>query len=261
MSWKGIDTDNIDWDEIRWENFEWDIRNKGWSWSGKEFEDKAFYLTPRKIEMSDGKLFNNDQERMLMLAMLLENMGADAAVSIGGNRFVWQEAIRRRKEEYVPHNESWSDQVVATYLLCEINKFVPTELLAQKVELVTDKMTRTPDLMILSEECADELSKRNSPTITSDMHMPLLIAEVVGWDWRDDYSHKLAEYEKLGVPEYWIVDHKAAGGRTVIGNLKSPAITVCNLVDEEYELNKFFKGDKLKSQVIPELEIELDKYF
>ena len=260
MSWQAINFDNIDWNNINWEDFNWDIRNKGWSWSGQEFEDKTT-LRPRKIEMSDGKLFNSDQERMLMLAMLLENMGADAAVSICKNRLVWKEAVRRCQESYRLHNESWSNQVVATYLLCEINKFVPTELLTQKVELVTDKVTRIPDLMVLSEGCAEELDKRHSAKITSDMEMPLIIAEVVGYDWRDDYNHKLAEYEKLGVPEYWIVDHKAAGGRTYIGIEKSPAITICSLRDGEYELNKFIKGDKLKSNVIPELEIVLDKYF
>lgn len=39
---------------------------------------------------------------------------------------------------------------------------------------------------------------------------PLLLAvEVVSSNWEDDYVDKLDEYERLGIPEYWIVDYLA----------------------------------------------------
>jgi hypothetical protein len=53
---------------------------------------RRWELTPEKIEMVGGKLFDNRQQRLLMLAMLLENVGADAAVRLG-NPKVWREAV------------------------------------------------------------------------------------------------------------------------------------------------------------------------
>ncbi len=34
-----------------------------------------------------------------------------------------------------------------------------------------------------------------------------LIIEVVSTNWQDDYGHKLADYERLGIFEYWILDY------------------------------------------------------
>jgi hypothetical protein len=69
---------------------EWDIRR-----NGREWEDEAherFELTRGKIEMYEGKLFWEDSERVTMLALLLENLGADRAVRLG-NPAVWRAAI------------------------------------------------------------------------------------------------------------------------------------------------------------------------
>jgi Uma2 family endonuclease len=51
---------------------------------------------------------------------------------------------------------------------------------------------------------------------------------------------KLAEYEKLAIPEYWIVDYLGLGGRRYIGNPKQPTICVNQLVDGEYSEPKSF---------------------
>lgn len=39
-----------------------------------------------------------------------------------------------------------------------------------------------------------------------------LVVEIVSGNWRDDYLTKLAEYEALGIPEFWIVDYLGIGG-------------------------------------------------
>jgi hypothetical protein len=49
-------------------------------------------LRPEKIEMVSGKLFYNDEQRLMMLGMLLENLGVDAAVRMGDPN-IWREAI------------------------------------------------------------------------------------------------------------------------------------------------------------------------
>jgi hypothetical protein len=53
---------------------------------------QRYELTPEKIEMIDGKLFWDDEQRLAMLGLLLENVGADAAVTLG-NPVVWREAV------------------------------------------------------------------------------------------------------------------------------------------------------------------------
>jgi hypothetical protein len=71
----------------------WDIRREGRSWIAGEALPR-YELTPEKIEMVRGKLFNNDEERIMMLGLLLENLGADAAVRLGDPQ-VWRDAVKR----------------------------------------------------------------------------------------------------------------------------------------------------------------------
>jgi Uma2 family endonuclease len=47
-----------------------------------------------------------------------------------------------------------------------------------------------------------------------------LVIEVVSTNWRDDYLLKVADYEEMGVPEYWIVVYLGLGGRRFIGKKK-----------------------------------------
>ena len=71
----------------------WDIRREGRSWTADEALER-FERTPEKIEMLDGKLFWDDEQRLAMLGLLLENLGADVAVRLG-NPAVWREATAR----------------------------------------------------------------------------------------------------------------------------------------------------------------------
>ncbi len=74
-------------------DLDWDIRRDGRSWVAGEALPR-YDLTPEKIEMVRGKLFNNDEERTVMLGLLLENLGADAAVKLGDPQ-VWRDAVQR----------------------------------------------------------------------------------------------------------------------------------------------------------------------
>jgi hypothetical protein len=69
----------------------WDIRREGRSWEGDEAWDR-YQLTPEKTEMTDGKLYWDDEERLTMLGLLLENVGIDRAIRLGDPR-LWREAI------------------------------------------------------------------------------------------------------------------------------------------------------------------------
>jgi hypothetical protein len=71
----------------------WDIRNEGRSWREGEAWDR-YQLTPEKIEMIDGKLLWSEEDRELLLGLLLENVGADRAVQLG-DPDVWRAAVAK----------------------------------------------------------------------------------------------------------------------------------------------------------------------
>jgi hypothetical protein len=71
--------------------FPWNIRRERRAWTGDEWKARR-ELTPKKIELSSGKLFWSDDDRLAMLALLLENIGVDRAIRIGSPD-VWREAM------------------------------------------------------------------------------------------------------------------------------------------------------------------------
>lgn len=73
------------------ENGEWRIGRKGRAWTGGEAMER-YELTPEKLEMVEGRLLWSHEERVQLLGLLLENVGADAAVSLG-DRAVWRAAV------------------------------------------------------------------------------------------------------------------------------------------------------------------------
>lgn len=79
------------------------------------------------------------------------------------------------------------------------------------------------------------------------------ISRIAAINWRDDYLVKMSDYESLGIQEYWIVDYLGIGGRRYIGNLKQPTLTICTLIDGEYELQQFRGRDRLLSPTFPNL--------
>jgi hypothetical protein len=72
-------------------SFPWDIRRQGRPWTRCEWEARRD-STPEKIELIGGKLFWTDEDRLAMLALLLENVGVDQVVRLG-NPEIWREAI------------------------------------------------------------------------------------------------------------------------------------------------------------------------
>jgi hypothetical protein len=49
-------------------------------------------LTVPKVEMTDGRLFNTDADRLHVLALLLESVGIDVAIRLGPPH-LWREAV------------------------------------------------------------------------------------------------------------------------------------------------------------------------
>jgi hypothetical protein len=53
-----------------------------------------YALTPEKLEMIGGKLLWSDEDREMLLGLLLENVGADRAVRLGDPE-VWRAAVAK----------------------------------------------------------------------------------------------------------------------------------------------------------------------
>ncbi len=75
------------------------------------------------------------------------------------------------------------------------------------------------------------------------------------------YYDKLRDYEGMGIPEYWIVDYAALGGRKFIGNPKQPTIFVCELIDGEYQMTPFRETDHIVSPNFSELNLTVQQVF
>ncbi|MBD2261045.1 Uma2 family endonuclease [Pseudanabaena sp. FACHB-2040] len=116
-----------------------------------------------------------------------------------------------------------------------------------------------PDVIVLDKQTlADDPYWSRSSTISKGASARLVI-EIVSTNWQDDYAYKVADYEQLGIPEYWIIDYQGLGGVRYIGSPKQPTITVYTLVEEEYQGSLYRLGDTLRSTQFPELVLTLDQ--
>ena len=81
------------------------------------------------------------------------------------------------------------------------------------------------------------------------------VAEVVSSNWQNDYSRKLEDYETLGIPEYWIADYAGLGGTRHIGSPKRPTLSICTLVDGQYQIEQFRDDEPITSRTFPGLRL------
>ena len=118
-----------------------------------------------------------------------------------------------------------------------------------------------PDVLLVDRtQLASEPQWEKSSTLTRGDSIPIVV-EVVSTNWRDDYLKKFADYEELGIKEYWIVDHRGLGGRRHIGTPKQPTLSVCELVDGEYQITQFRGSDRVLSPTFPELQLVVNQIF
>ncbi len=120
---------------------------------------------------------------------------------------------------------------------------------------ISDDTGYEPDVIVLDRDAlAAEPRWESASTIERGTSVKLVI-EVVSTNWQDDYEMKMAEYEALGIPEYWIADYAGFGGIRHLGKPKQPTLTVCLLIDGEYE-TRMFRGDEaIVSMTFPALAL------
>lgn len=124
-----------------------------------------------------------------------------------------------------------------------------------------NKSAYSPDILVQNyDNVVNEPLWDKQSTLSSPASVPLVV-EVVSTNWQDDYYNKFGDYEKMGIPEYWIVDYAAFGGRKFIGNPKVPTIFVCELIDGEYQMNAFRGSDLIVSPTFPQLNLTAQQVF
>ena len=147
--------------------------------------------------------------------------------------FAFNDEIRRLKVDYIPDK----DIVVRT------------------VTATGQEQGRNPDVGVVSA------SVWNSNVLADGaLTEPIQLAvEVASTNWEDDYVDKLDEYQRLGIPEYWIVDYLAIASRAYLGNPKVPTVSVYQLIEGQYQVQKFRGSDRILSNTFPELELTVEQ--
>jgi Uma2 family endonuclease len=148
--------------------------------------------------------------------------------------------------------ESESNVFTATWLQLQLAQLISLRLIKLHVCEVQvpilqpgDAANRFPDLVVLRESHLAQTQKRL--TITSEMPPPELIIEIASpgkANQERDYKHKRAQYQAIGVPEYWIADRATA------------TITVLVLEPTGYvELGQFRDEAVIQSRFLPRLAL------
>ncbi|MUG91480.1 Uma2 family endonuclease [Scytonema sp. UIC 10036] len=149
-------------------------------------------------------------------------------------------------------------EIVAEYKRLKLPYFIPKTAF---VKPTNSESAYSPDVLLLnSPNLTKEPLWKKESTVSDAASIPLVI-EVVSTNWRDDYLKKLADYEEMGIPEYWIVDYAALGGRKFIGNPKQPTISVYHLVEDEYQVSQFRGSERIQSPLFPDLNLTADQIF
>ncbi|MDH6060935.1 Uma2 family endonuclease [Chrysosporum bergii ANA360D] len=145
-------------------------------------------------------------------------------------------------------SESELNSRIAMFLVAYFLKLgIPYYQLRMKTEIaVNSRMVgvRVPDLVVFSEELAQEMEGATRSLILMDMPPPLLVVEVVSVNQANrDYRYKRSEYGARGIPEYWIVDPI------------EQKVTVLQWVEGFYEEKLYLGGDNIASPLFPSLKL------
>ncbi|MEH1938893.1 MAG: Uma2 family endonuclease [Nostoc sp.] len=136
--------------------------------------------------------------------------------------------------------------------------FIPKTALVKPPE---NESAYSPDVLILNRpNLVNEPLWKKESTVSQAESIPLVV-EVVSSNWRDDYLKKAADYEAVGISEYWIVDYAALGGRRFIGNPKQPTVSLYTLIEGEYQVSQFQGSDRIISPLFPELNLTVEQIF
>ena len=152
-----------------------------------------------------------------------------------------------------------TQELTLEYMRMNLPYRIPPKAL---VKLKDKETGYNPDLLLINRQnLINEPLWEKKSTLMNGESIPLVI-EVVSSNWRDDYGYKLVDYEALGIKEYWIVDYLGIGGVRFIGQPKQPTLSIYQLIDGEYQVQRFRGKDLInKSLIFPELSLTAEQVF
>ncbi len=114
---------------------------------------------------------------------------------------------------------------------------------------INDNTCRIVDVCVNQEDRWQKISQPGEVGVFLLAQTPLLVVEVTSTNEKEDYESKYQEYASIGISEYWMV------------NSRREHIRVCTLdtSGSSYIYREFVKGDQIVSQVLPQLELTVDK--
>ncbi|MBR8837516.1 MAG: Uma2 family endonuclease [Stigonema ocellatum SAG 48.90 = DSM 106950] len=149
-------------------------------------------------------------------------------------------------------------ELASEYRRLNLPYFIPNQALVKPPDSESGYL---PDVLLLNRpNLVNEPLWKKESTVTQGASIPLVI-EVVSTNWRVDYLTKVKDYEEIGIPEYWITDYLALGGRRFIGSPKQPTILIHELIDGEYQISQFSGDDRIISPTLRELNLTANQIF
>ncbi|MEG4228316.1 Uma2 family endonuclease [Microcoleus sp. N9_B2] len=167
--------------------------------------------------------------------------------------------------EIVEMNSTRNHDDVANVLLFDfndeirrlnLNYVVNNTAVIRTVSKAGVEQGRRPNVSVIARDLW-----RSNRSAYAALREPIQLAvEVTSTNWDDDYIDKLDEYQRLEIPEYWIVDYLAIGSREFLGNPKVPTIFV-HLLDAEgnYQRSAFKGNERIVSRTFPELTLTAEE--
>jgi len=150
----------------------------------------------------------------------------------------------------------FNDEIRRLQLSYEVSNEAAIRTMNKKGNKKGNDRARVPDISVIDRD-----TWRSNLSDYGALKDPIqLTVEVVSANWEDDYIDKLDEYERLGIPEYWIVDYLAIGSRNYLGDPKQPSVLIFTLDKEgKYQCTRFQNSESLISLTFPELKLTVDR--
>jgi Uma2 family endonuclease len=156
---------------------------------------------------------------------------------------------------------SWLHFLIADYLAMvfkqEIARLGQSWIALQGTgQQTTENSARLPDIAIVP--LANIYSALDRSAVLQEA--AILVVEVVSESTAlQDYREKVTEYQTKGICEYWVVDPDPFGAAKYVGSPKLPTVSVYQLVEGIYQIQKFQGDAIIVSATFPELNITADQ--
>jgi Uma2 family endonuclease len=138
----------------------------------------------------------------------------------------------------------------------DLSLIADKDIVIQTIKSDGQVQGRNPDVSVV-----DRVTWKARPKDYAAMTDPIALAvEVVSTNWEDDYIAKFDEYQRLGIPEYWVVDYLAIAPTRYLGNPKSPTVFVHLLNDAgQYQSKSFTGSEPIISRLFPDLALTVEQ--